>query len=339
VTTNQEGVHAAVRAVTGTSRSYNEDWHALFDSDGIASGNFDSRMLAWINTTLGTSYTNVNAAMQAFAVDQGFTNWSSMNTFVAGYPYVNTEAESVVLAFTSEPDDTRKALIDTLVGSLKTAGIWTELDALFVLAAHDSQAALVDWKKPSTRSAVAVNAPTFAADRGYTSDGSTSRLRTNFTPSTNGVKYQLNNASVWYWKRASGVEGGGRRGVGNTWVAPYCSLVAQHTANTIVGSINSNVSATGGTPSGGANTTAGFVGISRASSTTCKFWKNGVQSGSDASDSSTGLPTNEQWICGAYQTSFSLYQNAMAAWGSSLSGNEAAFYSAISAYMTGVGAA
>lgn len=86
MTTNQEGVHAAVRAVTGTSRSYNEDWHALFDNEGIAAGPFNARMLAWINATLGTSYTNVNEAMQAFAVDQGFTNWSSMNTFVAGVP-------------------------------------------------------------------------------------------------------------------------------------------------------------------------------------------------------------------------------------------------------------
>lgn len=86
MTTNQEGKHEAVRAITGTARSYNEDWHALFDDDGIAAGPFDSRMLAWINATLGTSYTNVNEAMQAFAVEQGFANWASMNTFENGPP-------------------------------------------------------------------------------------------------------------------------------------------------------------------------------------------------------------------------------------------------------------
>lgn len=84
MTTNQEGVHATVRALTGTSRSYNEDWHALFDADGIAVGNFDSRMLAWINATLSTSYTNLNEAMQAFAVNQGFSSWSSINSFSVG---------------------------------------------------------------------------------------------------------------------------------------------------------------------------------------------------------------------------------------------------------------
>jgi hypothetical protein len=55
VTTNQEGLHATVRALTSTARSYNEDWHALFDDDGIAAGPFDSRMLAWINAALSTS--------------------------------------------------------------------------------------------------------------------------------------------------------------------------------------------------------------------------------------------------------------------------------------------
>jgi hypothetical protein len=78
---NQSGVQAAVRAVTGTTLDYNGDWSALFDADGIAAGDWNGRMLAWINTTLGTSYTNLPGAMHAFAVDQGFTSWSAMNTF------------------------------------------------------------------------------------------------------------------------------------------------------------------------------------------------------------------------------------------------------------------
>lgn len=85
MTTNQEGVHAAIRASTGTARSYNEDWHAIFNAAGIATGNFDSRMLAWVNARLSTSYTNVNTAMNAFAISQGFTNWSAMNTLTLGF--------------------------------------------------------------------------------------------------------------------------------------------------------------------------------------------------------------------------------------------------------------
>jgi hypothetical protein len=79
--TNQESKHTSVRAVTGTTWTYNGDWHALFDSASIASGTFNERMIAWINGRLSSSYTNINDAMQAFAVNQGFNDWDSMGTF------------------------------------------------------------------------------------------------------------------------------------------------------------------------------------------------------------------------------------------------------------------
>ena len=81
---NQGGVQQAVRDSTGTALDYNGDWSALFDADGIATGPWSGRMLAWINATLSASYVNVNEAMQAFAVSQGFNNWSSMNTVTLG---------------------------------------------------------------------------------------------------------------------------------------------------------------------------------------------------------------------------------------------------------------
>jgi hypothetical protein len=80
MTTNQEGVHAAVRAETSTTGTYLEDWHALFTADGVAAGPWNARMLAWINLTLSATYANLNEAMHAFAVDQGFNGWTDMNT-------------------------------------------------------------------------------------------------------------------------------------------------------------------------------------------------------------------------------------------------------------------
>lgn len=81
---NQEGVHAAVRAQTGTSGTYLEDWHALFTAGGIAAGPWNSRMIAWINGQLSSTYSNLNEAMHAFAVSQGFNGWTDMNTFTIG---------------------------------------------------------------------------------------------------------------------------------------------------------------------------------------------------------------------------------------------------------------
>jgi hypothetical protein len=82
VATNQEGRHAKVRALSGTTGTYNEDWHALFTADGITANRcFNERMLAWINVTLSTSYTSLPQAMTAFGIAKGFTNWDAMNTW------------------------------------------------------------------------------------------------------------------------------------------------------------------------------------------------------------------------------------------------------------------
>jgi hypothetical protein len=81
---NQEKRQQSVRAVTGTAYFYEDDWHALFDQDGIADGVFNDRLLLWINSQLSTSYQFLGDAMQAFAVDQGYINWSSMGDFALG---------------------------------------------------------------------------------------------------------------------------------------------------------------------------------------------------------------------------------------------------------------
>jgi len=82
-TWNQQLRQNSVRAVTGTTGTYEDDWHALFTNDGIAAGFFNDRMLAWINGRLGTSYQFLNDAMYAFALDQGATSWGELGTFEA----------------------------------------------------------------------------------------------------------------------------------------------------------------------------------------------------------------------------------------------------------------
>lgn len=56
------------------------NWHAVFDKDEIPAGDFNGRMIAWINTKLSpASYPDLAGAQHAFAVDQGFNDWASMN--------------------------------------------------------------------------------------------------------------------------------------------------------------------------------------------------------------------------------------------------------------------
>jgi len=78
--TNQGGVQAAIRAITSTTLDYNGDWHALFDNQSIPAGDFNGRLLQFINQVLSTSYASLPQAQQAYAVALGFANWSAMNT-------------------------------------------------------------------------------------------------------------------------------------------------------------------------------------------------------------------------------------------------------------------
>ena len=59
----------------------NEDWIALFTTRSAPAGQFNERMLAYINTLLSTSHTNINDAMQALAANQSADNYSGMGSF------------------------------------------------------------------------------------------------------------------------------------------------------------------------------------------------------------------------------------------------------------------
>lgn len=92
-----------------------------------------------------------------------------------GYTFINAEAAALVAAMTVEPDDTRKALIDTTIGALKAGDVWNSIGILCVFAAHDSQAARLNWKTASAYASV-VGTPTFTADRGYNTPSGSHRL-------------------------------------------------------------------------------------------------------------------------------------------------------------------
>lgn len=78
---NQGLRQASVRAATGTALTYEGDWHALFDAATIPAGDFNGRLLAWINAQLVASHTELNGAMQAYAAFKSAPSWSELGTF------------------------------------------------------------------------------------------------------------------------------------------------------------------------------------------------------------------------------------------------------------------
>jgi hypothetical protein len=72
---------ASIRAVTSTTHNHEGDWHALFTAGGIAAGDFNGRMIQWINTRLTASHTDINSALAAFAAAESASNFQSIGTF------------------------------------------------------------------------------------------------------------------------------------------------------------------------------------------------------------------------------------------------------------------
>lgn len=105
--------------------------------------------------------------------------------------------------FTTPPTLTRMVQINTLIGSLISGGVWTKFDAFYMLAAADAQSSLLNWVSTSYN-LTAVSSPTFAADRGYTGNGTTSYLDTGFNPTTApSPKFTQNSAHLGLWSRTN----------------------------------------------------------------------------------------------------------------------------------------
>ena len=86
-----------------------------------------------------------------------------------------------------------------LVVDLKLAGVWSKLDTFAVFATDgNSNFALIDWKRLSQYTAV--NSPTFTTDEGFTGNGTSSYINTNYNPNTNAVNLSLNSTSIGGYK-------------------------------------------------------------------------------------------------------------------------------------------
>ena len=91
------------------------------------------------------------------------------------------EAQVLFDKATGQPSTARKQLINELIDGLIRDGLWDKLALFYVLAAHDSGAAKLNWKKPDSYTLIENNTPTFTTDRGYAGNGTDMYLNTGIT--------------------------------------------------------------------------------------------------------------------------------------------------------------
>lgn len=249
------------------------------------------------------------------------------------------ETQAILNAFTTPATNARAAQIDTLVAALKSAGVWSLLDALWIMAAADSQAACINWINPATFTLSPQNSPTFAADRGYTGNGTSSYINTTFVPSTDGVNYTQNSAHASYWSRTSAVNDGIQMGARTSSSSRQLLVQGRTSSATFNARINVDTSPTA---LSGSNAGSGHFLVRRSASNAWAAYRNAVSKGSNTTVSSL-LPAFAVALLAVNTNgtpaSFSAIQMSAASIGASLSDqNVTDYYNALQAYMTSVGA-
>lgn len=109
----------------------------------------------------------------------------------------SAEATALFARMTTQPSAAEKAAYNACIVALKDAGIWAKGDVLQVYAVHDSQAATLNWLSTSY-TATLVNAPSWTAYRGYTTNGTNNYVVTGLDPSA-APQSTLNSMSMALW--------------------------------------------------------------------------------------------------------------------------------------------
>lgn len=256
-----------------------------------------------------------------------------MRAFSAGPAYL-PEAQALFDRFTTPPTTARKNLINDLFAALMEAGVYSKLDAFYIFAQYDEQAALQNWVADQYNSNP-VNSPTFTVDRDYVGNGTSSYLDSQFNPSTAVAPHFVQNSAYFgAWSRTAGALAGSSAGYfdGTKGV----TLQPRDGSNNTVGRINQAAAASAlGTATDG----SGLFSVSRSASNVLRIARNGTNTGTGTTVSTT--VANGTLRFGNFGTaSYSTLRFAAGIIGSNITQpEEAAMYAAILAYMQAVGAA
>ena len=114
-----------------------------------------------------------------------------------------------------KPSNSRLNKMNTLFRSLENHGIIEHMDALYLMVAHNEQAACLNWIQDAY-DLTPMNGPTFAVDQGYTGNGSSTYLDTGFNPATAvGAKFSQNSGHLSVWSNTSAQGSGNQVEIGN----------------------------------------------------------------------------------------------------------------------------
>jgi hypothetical protein len=208
---------------------------------------------------------------------------SSIVQFVPDSDYQAVLDYAITQGYTL-PSQSQQLLQNQLVVDLKDAGIWSKLDTFSVFATDgDSDFALIDWKRLSDYTAV--NSPTFTANQGFSGNGTTSYINSNFNPSIGGFNLSLNSISFGGYKYERNHSSGFFR----------CEMGALETTPTFDGlhfNGNGGIRVNSFTPLTEQVINSGVFSLIRQNSTEFKLYKDSLKTASNTQVSTSTIIPN-----------------------------------------------
>lgn len=208
------------------------------------------------------------------------------NIIIRKFSY-DPDAVQLFNRMTTQPSSSRKLLISNFFKGLKSdlniSSLSSSFDAIWFFASHSNQAAQLNWVKDS-HNITEVNSPSWTLDLGYTGNGSTTYLNSNYNPSTGGVSFTLNNGSfgVYCRNNISGLVAD----IGCNDAVNFNQIYSRIATNLI----NLRVNQGTGLGSKSSSDSSGLTGGVRNNSTTIEIFKNGLSLGTNAINS-TSIPS------------------------------------------------
>lgn len=234
----------------------------------------------------------------------------------------------------SHPSSAQKTKQDTFLQALKTAGIFSELDLLYVTA-NDVTGNFwkLNWITPASYEITEpAGALTKTSNSGVASNGSSTYGLTSFVLNTHGVKYLQDNASISYAIANNVAEN-----------KNICGVAGATTGDTRIavrwgdGNYYGNINSTSALYNTYANATSiGFYQSIRRNSATIQLYKNGAKVDEETKVTNARPDTNPLWICGSNTSpaTHGTHILQVFAIGSNLEAKASDFYTAWNTYIT-----
>lgn len=204
---------------------------------------------------------------------------------------IEAETTTLLAAMTVQPDNTRKGVINARIKQMKDTGIWAKQDLYYEFAAHDRQAAKLNWKAPGSFALTEVggtvvanvsDAITFTVDRGFAGNGVAGYLNTAYLPSGSGVQLVQNSAHLAYGSQSAASSAGIQLGSRTTSSTGQLMIAGRNASDTVIARIN--IGATAGITPANTDGSGLFTGC-RSASGAWKAFRNGTSLGTDTTPS------------------------------------------------------